>query len=171
MTESLMGFTLGVLIVVVASLLWKAQGTRKERERNVDAQLRTLSAHMLEGIKQREYQAQYEERLGKLYQGFDERIAQAVENAGSGASDAAIAQLAARITAVEKQLAAQDLTILDTAERVAHKLQDRRRKRDQAELGEIDDAPHDPAQLLAEARRAYGVTAADPAQLSIIGGE
>lgn len=156
MTESLMGFTLGVLIVVVASLLWKWQGTARERARKMAALEESVLFLQQDtaGLQRQVIE------IRSLPRGTD-----------NGASDAAIAQLSGRLMQLEKAHAAQDLTILETAEKVAHKLQDRRRKRDQAELGDIDDAPNDPAQLLAEARRAYGVTSADPAQLSIIGGE
>lgn len=167
MTESLMGFTLGVLIVVVASLLWKAQGKRQEWQRKVDEALATLQ-------KDAEMTARLLESGSARAQALSERIGQlkdVILAPGAGAPDAAIAQLAGRLSQLEKAHAAQDLTILETAEKVAHKLQDRRRKRDQAEIGEIDEAPNDPAQLLAEARRAYGVTAPDPAQLQLIGGE
>lgn len=167
MTESLMGFTLGVLIVLIASLLWKAQGMARELARKWETSAHRIVDAQREIDELREMLADVEEKHGKFYA----KMLEALHSGGTGASDAAIAQLAGRLSQLEKAHAAQDLTILETAEKVAHKLQDRRRKRDQAELGEIDDAPNDPAQLLAEARRAYGVTAPDPAQLQLIGGE
>jgi len=161
MSESLLGFTLGVLIVLVASIAWKAQRTLQEWRRKVEDRLDALE----------DGDEEYERRIGTIAQKVA-LLREVVQTGnGAGAADAALAQLAGRLTQLEKAHAAQDLTILETAEKVAHKLQDRRRKRDQAELGEIDDAPNDPAQLLAEARRAYGVTAPDPAQLQLIGGE
>lgn len=163
MTESLMGFTLGFLIVLAAVGVWNVRGWALEQVRNAErTAVRVVNL-------QREIDELVMENNTLKRNVIELRSAPHLQ--ASGASDAAIAQLAGRLTQLEKAHAAQDLTILETAEKVAHKLQDRRRKRDQAELGDIDDAPNDPAQLLAEARRAYGVTAADPAQLSIIGGE
>lgn len=91
-----------------------------------------------------------------------------------GASDAAIAQLAARVSKLEKQVMAQDLQILDTAERVAHKLQDRKRKRDEMRedvpAEDHDEVPSDPNLLLAYARKQYNQPT-DPRQLELIDGE
>jgi len=171
MSESLMGFTLGGLIVVIASLAWKAQGMRAERWQKLRGEIDAVRATAESAYGKLQgyigYQTNYEERIAQIARKWEEKY----EESAAGASDQAIAILSARVGALEKHIAAQDLTILDTAERVAHKLQDRRRKREQGELDSNPDVPLDPAMLLAEARRAYGVTAPapDPAQLSMNG--
>lgn len=70
---------------------------------------------------------------------------------------AAVEDLAERLNKLERTVAAMDLKVLDTAEKVAHRLQDRERKRTRAqeEIGEVDDPPNDPGLLLARARAAY----------------
>lgn len=158
MTEALMGFTLGFLVVLTAVQLWKAAGAAKERARTLDKRIEDAG------------------ELAVLAHRIAEQARVAVNSlptrSGEGASDAAIAQLAGRISKLEKDLAAQDLTILDTAERVAHKLQDRKRKRDeQTEVGDPDEIPNDPNLLLAHARAAFGVRAPDPSQLELVGGD
>lgn len=164
MTESLMGFTLGFAVVMLAVGAWKLQGWAKERARMIEnhtVQLKELAASF--------------QLLESLYAGINRQLAEVrgMPHTASGASDAAIAQLSGRLGKLEKAQAEADLTILDTVEKVAHRLQDRRRKRDNAELDQGADVPLDPAQLLAEARRAYGVmtTAPDPQQLSLNGVE
>ena len=67
-----------------------------------------------------------------------------------------VKDVAERIARAEKRIAEMDLTILDSVEKVAHKLQDRARKRrDAQEVDAVDDAPNDPNLLLAQARAAY----------------
>lgn len=150
MTESLMGFTQGFLLVLVAFAAWNAFRTAREWVRRITHDTRTA----IEALSAPDGSVDLRFRsMQEAVQHHLERLRQDVAQQGTGASDAAIAQLATRISALEKQLAQQDLTILDTAERVAHKLQDRRRKRDDAaEVGDVDDAPNDPNFLLARAR-------------------
>lgn len=153
--DSAVGFAAGFLVVALAFLVWRGLGRLAERMQRHDADVQKLSdAHETNAKFMWERWQEIETKLGKI-------------NASAlGASDQAIAQLATRITALEASAAEQHLTVLETAEKVAHKLMDRRRKRDQDEIGEVDDPPLDPAQQLAAAKRALGVT--DPAQLRLI---
>jgi len=85
----------------------------------------------------------------------------------TGAS-ATLKDLAKRVDSIEETLAADRLEMLDISERVAHKLQDRQRKRDTAKSEAGDDGEeHDSyAARLARARAAYPL---DPRQGSIFG--
>jgi len=136
------GFVLGFVLVLTGVLVGKARGWVKDRERmllDLDRECGRLSDLTLE-------------QHTKLRELADHR-----QNDGNGASDAAIAQLAGRLTALEKQLAAQDMTILDTAEKVTNRLQDRLRKRRESEVPpeDHDEAPNDPNVLLMRARAFY----------------
>lgn len=173
-TAALIGFTVGFLLVVV----WKAAGRARERARNVAVlveafpDLRDLVTSHTARLDTWDFQ------LPGQFESFQKALQVRLDAIAAGSSDAAIAQLAARISAIEKQLTAQDLTILDTAERVAHKLQDRRRKREAAEAGDVDeiqDPQHeDPAFALARARAFYNtpqpqqLPPQDPQQLELV---
>lgn len=153
--DSAVGFAVGFLVLSVVLVAWNALGRLVERLKRHDADVQKLSeAHETNAKFMWDRWQEMETKFGKI------------GGSAQGASDQAIAQLAARITALEASAAEQHLTVLETAEKVAHKLMDRRRKRDQDEIGEIDDPPLDPAQQLAAAKRALGVT--DPAQLRLI---
>lgn len=165
MSESLMGFTLGFVVVLAAVGVWKVYGWAQEQRRMIE-QLRVRGAAT----------AALTEDLERLIGGFQREVVEVrsmPRGTADGASDAAIAQLAGRLSKLEKSLAEQDLTILETAEKVAHRLQDRRRKRDQAEVGDdIDDIPTDPNLLLARARAAFPMgsppTPNDSTQLTLV---
>lgn len=63
-----------------------------------------------------------------------------------------------RVAQIEKARRAENVQVLEMLDKVAHKLTDRERKRRRVleeEIGEVDDAPNDPNQLLARARAAY----------------
>jgi uncharacterized coiled-coil protein SlyX len=97
-------------------------------------------------------------QLAAIQHALGNLAAKVIEHAGTsaGASDAAIAQLATRISAMEKQVASQDMTILDTAEKVTNRLQDRLRKRREAEVPQDDhDEIDDPQAALMRARAFY----------------
>jgi hypothetical protein len=149
MTDALMGFTLGLALW----MLWKGARTLQERSARME-QLTIRIAAVAEAV---------------------DLLTEQVQQSGAAAADAAIAQLAARVGKVEKDNAAALLDVMDAAERVAHKLQDRRRKRETAEsegLSSHDEAPNDPAMALARARAFYGqspaAAPADPSQLTLI---
>lgn len=153
LAESLMGFTLGFAVVLFATLAWKGIGWAQERRTTEDAHRQEIG------------------NLVEMYQSLQRQIVE-LRSAptGAGAADAAIAQIASRLSKLEKQQAEQDLTILDTAERVAHKLQDRQRKRNGAkELEEDEEIPADPNLLLARARQFYGAAARDEGQMQLDG--
>jgi chromosome segregation ATPase len=160
MTDALMGFTLGFAVVLTVTVLWKAIGAVREWYGSIEDELGRLE------VGWDSVQVSIEDHTQQLM-----RLAERIENSGAGAADAALAQLAARVSKIEKALAEQDLTILDTAERVAHKLQDRQRKRNGArELEEeAEDVPTDPNLLLARARQFYGAAARDEGQMQLDG--
>lgn len=92
---------------------------------------------------------------------------------------ARVEDLVKRVTRAEARLASMDLTILDTAEKVAHRLTDRERKRaaprpgaHSAAAAELDDAVDaaDDAAWWARARAAHplpGMPAQMPAELTL----
>lgn len=180
MTDALYGFTLGFVFVLALIAAWRLRGWVREVERRFDglavtigelasAQRGYLTTNEWDGWKRGGPLANVVRDLDVL----NVRLAKMEEReSAAGASDAALANLAARLSTAEKQLAAQDLAILDTAERVAHRLRDRQRKREEAEVSEVDDAANDPNLLLARARAAYplipGAPVQDPAQLQLL---
>jgi len=151
--ESLMGFTLGFVIVLGAISAWKVNGWAQDRMRNERMLQQELAIVSTTAI------------------GAERRVVELASRPyGQGAADAAIAQLASRLSKLEKQAAEQDLTILDTAERVAHKLQDRSRKRRELELEqEPADEPFDPHQALLKARAFYAGAPRDEGQMQLDG--
>lgn len=160
MTDALMGFTLGIALLGALLAAGKAAGTVQERRRRVERDTERAVIVAETALKDAQ----------RLWSELD-ALRGTVERSGVGAADAAIAQLAARIAKLEKAQAETDLTVLDTVEKVTHKLQDRRRKRE-AEIPaeDHDEIPLDPNLMLARARAAYGVVAPDPAQLQLIEG-
>lgn len=85
------------------------------------------------------------------------------------ASPQAILDLQDRLTRVEQRVAENELEILDTVEKVSHRLADRERKRrtrsEEIPPDDHDEAPNDPGELLARARAAYPLP-----QLPLVGG-
>lgn len=160
MTDALVGFAVGFVAVAALAGLWKWAGTAQDKRRKIERDADRAVVVAEAALKD----------AGRLYSEIGE-LRQQLERSGVGATDAALAQLAGRLSKIEKAQAEADLTLLDTVEKVTHKLQDRRRKRDAAEVqDDHDEIPNDPNLLLARARAAYGVVAPDPQQLQLIEG-
>lgn len=144
MTDAVGWFVLGFVLTFALVQGWKRAGMALEARRTRDEGL----SHRVATLERAQDELHtFTREIGAAVG----RLATQQEQSGQGAADRAIAQLSERLAKMERAVAEQDLTILDTAERVAHKLQDRRRKRP-GEPGDEEEITNDPNLLLARAR-------------------
>jgi len=134
MLDALWGFALGFAVVLALIAAWKGAGTLRDALGTAAAMRGAVDVLALD--------------LAALWEAFGK-----LRNLPQGT---AVIDLAERLARLEQRVADIDLEVLDTAERVAHRLRDRERKRgtSRSEIGAEDepDFPVHPDILLARAK-------------------